>query len=112
MSITVSRFLATAQELLDAAEQASRVGGPSSDTVTVLIGRAGEISLVMNSDWPLESLERDRGAAEAYRISAQGDRLIVEGRAGGRACLLATGKPNGAARLLLPDTRRYQLATS
>ena len=108
----MSRFLATANELLDAAASANRVGETTSETVTVLVGRTGEISLVMNSDWPLASLERDRGAAEAYRISTRGDRLIVEGRAGDRACLLATGKPNGAARFLLPDTRRYELLTS
>ena len=108
----MSRFLTTAKELLAAAEQAHRVGEPSSETITVLIGRSGAISMVMDSDWSLESLERDRGAREAYRISRRGERLIVEGRAGERACLLATGKPNGAARLLLPDVRRYEALTS
>jgi hypothetical protein len=102
----VSRFLDTAQELLDAAEAVLRLDSASPEW-TVLIAPSGAVSLVANSDWPLEALARERGAAAAYRVRPEKDRLVVEGRAGTQACLLATARPNGAARALLPNQRLY-----
>ena len=98
--IIVSRFLNTAAEILDAAVAAHRTGAVTQE-MTVLIASDGGISLVAESDWPLDALKRERGAALAYRVGSCGERLVVEGRAGAQACLLAAAKPDRAARTLL-----------
>lgn len=103
----MSRFLEIARELLDAAEAISGAPGSGCGNWTVLVAPGGGVSMVAASDWPLESLLRERGAVQAFRVQQQGERLVVEGRAGTQACLLATERPNGAARALLPNQRLY-----
>ena len=96
----MSRFLNTAAEILDAAVAAHQAGAVTEE-MTVLVAPDGGISLIAESDWPLDSLKRERGAAMAYRVASCGERLVVEGRAGAHACLLAAAKPEEAARTLL-----------
>jgi len=81
-------FAQRAQELLEAA-----VAGPSVSEVTVLIGHDGSIHLCADSDWPLESLARERGARSAYRVSARNGGVRVEGREGLRTCILESHHP-------------------
>jgi hypothetical protein len=95
----VSRFLATAADLLDAAV-AARQNNAVAAGVTVLVDHGGGLTLVTDSDWPLESLARERGAREAYRVHERANRLFVEGRAGANACLLSAASPDEAARAL------------
>ena len=61
------------------------------------------------NDWPLQSLAQHHGARMVYRVSRQDGAVRVEGRAGSRACLLESAKPNRAARLLPADRPQYHL---
>jgi len=89
-----------ARSILDAAESASRNGQACSE-MTILIGPEGNIRMVADSDWPLESLARHHGAQSAYRVSEETGRIRVEGRDGMRRCVLESAAPARIARLLL-----------
>ncbi len=95
-------FLAHAAEILETAQSCVHAGGTPSD-LAILIGRGGEISIVADSDWPLESLRRERGAEMAYRVASAGGRVAVEARATGRACRLESESPAAVWRRLLND---------
>ncbi len=82
-------FAQRAQELLEAA-----LAGPASTEMTVLIAHDGAIQLCADSDWPLDSLARERGARSAYRVSARNGGVRVEGREGLRTCLLESRRAN------------------
>jgi hypothetical protein len=69
--------------------------------MTILIGLDGNIRIVADSDWPLESLVRHYGAQSAYRVSERTGSIRVEGRDGTRRCLLDSVAPSRVARLLL-----------
>jgi hypothetical protein len=101
---TVSRFLATAADLLDAAVAARQAQSPQEQSapagLTVLVDHGGGLTLLTGNDWPLASLARERGAREAYRVHQRADQLFVEGRAGAKACLLSAASPDSAARAL------------
>ena len=77
--------------------------------MTILIGAAGGISLVADSDWPLDSLLRESGAQMVYRVRQQDGKVLVEGRAGARTCTVATVPPQAVARRLLADPLRSAL---
>jgi hypothetical protein len=83
----VSGFAEQAQRILDAAVAAAERGQPCSET-TILIGAGGGIRMIADSDWPLDSLIRDGEVRAAYRVTARGDALRVEGREGRRKCLV------------------------
>jgi hypothetical protein len=90
-------FAQRAQELLEAA-----VAGPAVSEMTVLIGDDGAIQLCADSDWPLDSLARERGARSAYRVRSHQDGVRVEGREEGReglrTCILESRRPRLLAR--------------
>lgn len=87
-------FAQRAQELLENA-----LHGPQGSEMTVLIGNDGGIQLCVGSDWPLESLVRERGARSGYRVTAKGGRVRVEGREGLQTCVLESRRP----QMLLRD---------
>lgn len=89
-----------AREILEAAENASRQGQVCSE-MTILIGPEGHIRMVVDSDWPLDSLARHHGAQSAYRVSEQTGSIRVEGRDGTRHCVLESVAHSRIARLLL-----------
>jgi hypothetical protein len=89
-----------ARNILEAAESASRSGQVCSE-MTILIGPEGNIRMVADSDWTLESLARHHGAQSAYRVSEETGRIRVEGRDGMRRCVLESAAPARIARLLL-----------
>lgn len=97
---SVSQFLDTAHRLLEAAVAAQHVSD-DAPSITVIVNRQGGLTLIADNDWPLDSLERERGAQAAYRVREHRERLYVEGRAGAQACLLAAEKPSRVARALL-----------
>ena len=107
----VSRFLDNAERILSTAESV-RVGGPVESDWTILYVPEEGIRMLAGNDWPLESLQAHYGAQMVYRIQQQESMVKVEGRAGSRACLLESAKPNGVARRLLPERRQYQLITA
>jgi hypothetical protein len=89
-----------AQELLATAEGAASKGETCSP-VTILIAQDGSVRLLVDSDWPLDSLILHHGAKSAYRLfSAQGA-LKVEGREGSRTCRLESSTPARTARFML-----------
>ncbi len=63
--------------------------------------------MVVDSDWPLDSLQAHHGAQMAFRVSEQETSVCVEGRAGWKTCLLKTAKPDRVARLLLGSQPSY-----
>lgn len=101
-------FLNNARSILDAAENVYFSTGSLEET-SILIAPEGGIHLVSGSDWSLESLRVHHGARMAYRVSQRDGRVQLEGRAGSRTCLFEAEKPDGAARLLLANTRHYDL---
>ena len=96
----VSRFVDTAVEILEAAENVARTGEAPSP-LTFLIGVEGGIRIVADSDWPLDSLQREHGARMAYRLSPADGRITVDGREGARTCHLEADQPARTARFLL-----------
>jgi hypothetical protein len=96
----VSRLVQQAQEILATAESASAKGETCSP-MTILIGQDGAIRLLVDSDWPLDSLALHHGARSAFRVSADRGSLKVEGREGARACVLESSSPARIARLML-----------
>ena len=100
MRVIVSRFFEDAQGIFEAAESAQRSGQQVSDT-TVLIGPDGAIEMLAGSDWPLDRLAAERGAARAYRVGESGGRVHVEARSGSRTCHLESESPKFVARHLL-----------
>ena len=105
----MSYFEETAARIFEAAEDASRAGSTPSD-FAILIAPGGGISLVADSGWSLGSLQLDRGATIAYRVSRREGIIRVEGRAGFRTCLFETTKPDGVARFLLSQPPQYLLS--
>lgn len=105
----MDRFLDNAARILEGGQSAVQAGC-SQSAWTVLIGREGAIRMVADSDWPLDSLARESGAAMAYRVSVDGVRVSVDGLSGGRRCALESEPPAALFRRLLPERRQYQLA--
>jgi len=97
---SVSHFSEQARKILDAAESASRSGQACSD-MTILIGPEGNIRMVADSDWPLDSLIRHHGAKSGYRVSEKTGSISVDAREGTRRCRLESVTPSHVARLLL-----------
>ncbi len=98
--IFVSRFFEDAANLLDAAECAAQSGQAPSH-LTIVLGAAGGIRMIADSDWPLDSLQAFHGASTVYRVSGQNDNIRVEGRDGSRTCVFETPKRPSAAALIL-----------
>ena len=96
----MSHFTERASQLLDAAQSACAHGEVCPD-MTVLIGHDGALRLIAHSDWPLESLARERAASAAYRVTQSAGAVRVEGRQGLQRCLLEAPAPAATARLLL-----------
>ena len=101
----MNRFLDNASRIFEAAEAVAGAGTPPSD-MTILIGTGGAISLMADSDWPLDSLEWSSGAAMVYRVRQQSGKVLVEGKAGAHACRLEAADPNQVARRLLANPIR------
>jgi hypothetical protein len=95
----VSRFVESAQKILEAAESAWRSGHTPSQT-TILVGSGGGIRMIVDSDWPLESLRQHHGAQMAFRVIQDDASVQVEGRAGWQTCTLKIAKPPLVGRAL------------
>jgi hypothetical protein len=89
-------FAQRAQELLETA-----LSGPATAQMTVLIGHDGGIQMFADSDWPLESLAREKCARSAYRVTSNRGVVRVEGLEDSRTCILESRRP-------APVTRPHQ----
>ena len=96
----MSSFVENATKILEAAEAAMRSGAPSS-TMTILIRPEGTLELVTDSESPLDTLQMERGAAMAYRVTQRNGRVRVEGRSGSQKCLFHSEDPKFAATRIL-----------
>lgn len=65
------------------------------------MGSKGGIHMIANSDWPLDSLLRERGADMAYRVTPGTDRVSVDGRDGNSTCHFEAMLPAQAAFAML-----------
>jgi hypothetical protein len=96
----VSHLTQQAQDLLDAALAATERGETCTE-MTILVGPDGAIHMCAESDWPLDSLARERGARTAFRVSERQGRVSVIGREGPHTCFLESRSQQGIGRLLL-----------
>lgn len=78
--------------------------GEAPSEFAILIGRHGEIHMVVQPDWPLEALRTDRGAEMAFRVKVRHGHVAVEGVTAGRSCRFASETPAAVARRLLNAT--------
>ena len=99
-------FIENAKQILEAAENAM-ISGHGCSPVAILLGTKGGIRIIADSDWPLESLQREYGAQMAYLVSGDLDRVAVEGRNGLRTCHLETAAPARVAHFLLNAAPAY-----
>lgn len=103
----VSKFIKDAEQILAAA------GLASESEMAILIHGCRGIHLVAGkSDWRLESLMAESGAAAAYRVSSKGGEVLVEGRSQSESCRLRKWTPTAVMRDLLPERRLYEMAGS
>jgi hypothetical protein len=105
----VNRFTEHALQILEAAESASAHGEACSE-MTIVVGREGAITMLADSDWPLDSLASLHGARAVYRVKERSGTVSVEGREGSRTCLMESRTPAAIARQLLgsPAGRSFQ----
>ena len=96
----MSRFIDNAVQILEAAENVM-MSGQTPSAVSILLGAGGGIHIIADSDWPLDSLQREHGAQSAYRVSPLPDRVRVDGREAGRTCHFETALPVEVARQML-----------
>lgn len=69
--------------------------------MTILIASDGAIRMCAESDWPLDSLARERGARAAFRVTEHQGRVSVMGREGPHTCFLESRSQQAVSRLLL-----------
>jgi hypothetical protein len=109
----VDAFLKNAESLFESARTASANGNAISD-FSVLIGTDGAIRMIADSDWALDRLAAENGAAMAYRIREERGRIRIDGRSASSTCRFETAPPARAARELLgilPPSCRPLLTT-
>jgi hypothetical protein len=98
--LVVDGLLRTAECLLEAAVAAVDSGHTPSQ-MSILVDSTGHIRMIAGSDWPLDSLGAYHGARLACRVTERDGRVRVEGRSGGRLCVLEVEEPRVVARRLL-----------
>ncbi len=99
----VSLFLDNANNIF---ETASKAPGAPAD-MSILIDSSGGIQMVADSDWPLDSLCRERGAVMGYRVTSRGGSVKLEGRSGLHTCVIESPHPARTAMHLLGSRPHY-----
>ena len=105
----VDRFADHAASIFETARSALQAGQPSGD-LTIIVNRDGGIRVISESDWSMESLAAEHGAASIYRVTQQKGLVRLEGRSGSRTCVFEAGA--APARTLLRDDPRYDVVVS
>lgn len=93
-------FIENGANIFEAAQNVMNTGESPSD-YTIVMGAEGGITLIADSDWPLDSLLRERGAGMAYRIKPGTDRVSVDGVNGTSTCHFEALSPKETARFVL-----------
>ncbi len=100
----VSRFLADAQRILEAA------GAASDPDIAILIHERDGIRVVCGKgDWPLASLLRESGASAAYRVSRIQGLLTVEGASASETCMLQRSSKKKTVPTFLKSRPAYEI---
>jgi hypothetical protein len=94
----LSQFLQNAQQLFATALAAA---GEELGRTAILVGQDGAIQMMCNSDWPLESLQRHHGAAQAFLVTRESGSVRLEARSGAQRCSFESETPRQVARRLL-----------
>ena len=87
-------------KIFEAAQNVMNTGERPSD-YTIVMGAHGGITMLADSDWPLDSLLREHGAGMAYRIKPGTDRVSVDGVDGNSSCHFEALSPKEKARFVL-----------
>ena len=103
----MSKLLDNATRILEAAES-MRIAGHEAVNWCILVGPEGELHMVADSDWPLDSLKTHHGASLAYRVRQQDGRIYVEGKDERRDIEISSDHSSRLLRRLLPERRDYQ----
>lgn len=93
-------FIDNGAKIFEAAQNVMNTGEAPSD-YTIVMGAHGGVTLIANSDWPLDSLLRERGAGMAYRVKPGTGRVSVEGVDGTSSCHFEAIAPAQAAIFML-----------
>ncbi len=96
----VNGFIENGANIFEAAQNVMNTGESPSD-YTIVMGAQGGITLIADSDWPLDSLLRERGADMAYRIKPGTDRVSVDGVSGTSTCRFEALSAKETARFVL-----------
>ncbi|MBC7927581.1 MAG: hypothetical protein H7039_18195 [Bryobacteraceae bacterium] len=83
----MDRFYADAQNIMTTALGVLASGHRPTDMV-ILTGVQGQIQMLAECDWPLESIRVERGANSAYRVTSGKGTVVVDGNQRGRVCRL------------------------
>ena len=83
--------------------------GHAPEDMTILVGPEGGIRLINDSDWPLDTLIAQHGAASVYRVRRQKGTIRLEGRSGARTCVFEADSVAAASRPLLANEQRYEV---
>lgn len=92
-------FLDNAAKVFEAAENVLEAGETPSD-YTIVFSAAGGMHMIADSDWPLDSVQREYGGM-AYRVKPSVGRVNIDGSDGMRSCHLEMPSPQLAAQMLL-----------
>jgi hypothetical protein len=96
----VNGFIDNAAKIFEAAQNVMNTGETPSD-YTIVMGAQGGITMIANSDWPLDSLLREHGAGMAYRVKPGTDRVSVDGVDGNSSCHFEAPLPAQTAYFML-----------
>src|SRR5258708_969315 len=105
----VTNFLENAERIFETAASANGAELESSN-LAILIDQDGAIRLLVDSDWPLDSLQAQHGGA-AYRVTRSGSKVRVEGKSRTKSCLLESEPFSSVTRRILADRPRYLLTS-
>lgn len=101
-----------AHRIFDVARSA---GAAENQDFALLIRPDGGLHFVMESPFSMEALTRHCGARAAYRITRSIDGVRVNGRGGGRNCVLeefnAASAPRAFSKEMLRDQPLYRITS-
>jgi len=100
----VSPFLRNAHEIFATARQADA----DDCRMAILVQEDGAIHICPASDWDLECLRLQHGAAMAYAVSRHGAKVRVDARSPGESCTLETAGPVRLPGLPMGDYPQYR----
>ncbi len=98
-----------AHRIFDVARSGAAVG---NQDFALLIRPDGGLHFVMESPFSMEAAAQHYGARTAYRITRSIDGVRVDGRGGGRNCVLEeSSAPRSFSKEMLRDQPLYRIAS-